>query len=423
VQRGAERVTEQRAFVSILRRVRKVSVTAVRRLAIRNQRLEGPRPRGEAGAPALLETVRALRCLQLDPTAVVARNHLLVLFSRHGAFDEAEFERLAYEDRSLFEYWAHEASYVLSEDLPIHRHFMRPPVGWRTRLAQWWQSEHEFRAHILERLRADGPLKAREIEDRATKSWESSGWTHARNVARMLDLMWVRGQVGIARREGAQRVWDLMERCLPPDAAPQTQQLTPEEVTKQAAPLAIKALGAARAPHIRNHFTRGRYPALPEALEALRNDGVVERIEVEGLGDDWWICAEDAERLDDEFRPRTALLSPFDNLLCDRARTEALFGFTHRLEIYTPKPKRQWGYFVLPILDGDRLVARADLSIDRRRNALNVLALHKEPDTPRAKRLPRAIRRELERLAAWRGATAIDIHAAPDEWKPILAAT
>jgi uncharacterized protein YcaQ len=403
------------AFASILRRVRKVSVEAVRRLAVKNQRLSGPRNRD------LLETVRALRCLQLDPTAVVARNHLLVLFSRHGAFDEAEFETLAYKDRVLFEYWAHEASYVLSEDLPIHRHFMRPPVGWRTRLAQWWHGEHEFRAHILERLTEDGPLRAREIEDKATVSWESSGWTHARNVARMLDLMWVRGQVGISRRDGAQRVWDLMARCLPPDA-PQDD-LEETEVTRRAALHALRALGAGRIPHIRAHFTRGRYPHLPQVLQRLHKEQAIERIEVEGLGDDWWIRADDLERLDEPATPRTVLLSPFDNLLCDRARTEQLFGFTHRLEIYTPKAKRRWGYFVLPILDGTRLVARADLAIDRKRNRLTALAIHKEPAAPRGKRLPTAIRRELERLAAWRGATAVDVHLAPDEWRPVLDAT
>ena len=107
------------------------------------------------------------------------------------------------------------------------------------------------------------------------------------------------------------------------------------------------------------------------------------------------------------------LLSPFDNLLCDRARTEALFGFHHRLEIYTPKPKRRWGYFVLPILDGDRLVARADLAMDRKRNALVAHAIHAEPKVPRGARLPKAIRRELERLAAWRGATDIEVQMAP----------
>jgi len=397
--------------------VLRVSAAAVRRLAIRNQRLAGPVPRVRPDAQALLDTCRALRCLQLDPTAVVARSHLLVLFSRHGAFDETLFHEIAYGERALFEYWAHEASYVLSEDLPIHRHLMRPPHGWRTRMAAWWESEHEFRAYILERLERDGPLRARDIEDRAKVPWESTGWTHARNVARMLDLMWVRGIVGISRREGAQRVWDLMERCLPPHAP--DEDLEEEEVTRRAAPKAIRALGAARIPHIRAHFTRNRYPHLQRVLETHDE---LQRIEVDGLGDDWWVHAEDVDALTrDDFRPRTALLSPFDNLLCDRARTEQLFGFSHRLEIYTPKAKRRWGYFVLPILDGDRLVARADLAMDRKTNTLVALAVHAEPRVPRGRRLPAAIRRELERLAAWRGATGVQVRQAPPAWRPVLA--
>lgn len=397
---------------------------AVRRLAIRNQRLDGPVRKRRPTPQDLLETVRALRCLQLDPTAVVARNHLLVLFSRHGAFDERAFEQLAYEDRSLFEYWAHEASYVLSEDLPIHGLEMRswPPPSdsaWRRRVGAWYDSESGFRAHILERLAADGPLRAIEIEDRALVPWESTGWTHARNVARMLDLMWVKGLVGVSRREGTHRVWDLMERCLPPTAP--TEELSEHEVTRRAAVHAIRALGAARAGHIRVHFTRYRYTDLPGVLAELHAEGVIEPLAVDGLGEDWWILAEDVERLQsDDFKPRTAILSPFDNLLCDRDRTEQLFGFHHRLEIYTPKPKRRWGYFVLPILDGDRLVGRVDLAMDRKRNVLVAPAVHAEPKVPRGARLPKAIRRELERLAAWRGATDIEVHVAPDAWRPVL---
>ena len=234
----------------------------------------------------------------------------------------------------------------------------------------------------------------------------------------MLDLMWVRGHVGISRREGAQRVWDLMERCLP--RTRRDEELSDEEVTRRAAPLAIKALGAARPSHIRAHFTRGRYPQLPSVLEQLRKRG-------HGRADRG---RRPRRRLVDprrgrrarsttDFRPRTALLSPFDNLLCDRARTEQLFGFAHRLEIYMPKPKRRWGYFVLPILDGDRLVARADLAMDRKRNVLVALAVHAEPDAPRGEAaLPKAIRRELERLAAWRGAADIEVQTAP-AWKPL----
>jgi uncharacterized protein YcaQ len=399
------------------------SAPAIRRLAIRNQRLAGPAPRGKPSARDLFETVRALRCLQLDPTAVVARNHLLVLFSRHGAFDETLFEEVAYQQRDLFEYWAHEASYVLSEDLPIHRYAMKAPEGgaWRAKQNDWWDSESEFRSHILERLTERGPLRAREIEDKARQGLVSRGaWTQRPNVNRMLDLMWVRGHVGISRRDGAQRVWDLLARCLADDAP--REQLTDEEVTYRAAPHAIRALGAGRIPHIRAHFTRGRYPHLAKVLKALQHDGTVERIEVEGLGDDWWILAEDLETLETaDFKPRTVLLSPFDNLLCDRARTDALFGFFHRLEIYVPKPKRRWGYFVLPVLDGERLVARIDLAIDRKRSVLSAIAVHKEPGAPRGKRLPQAIRKELERLAAWRGASGIEVLQAPSEWLAVLA--
>jgi uncharacterized protein YcaQ len=237
----------------------------------------------------------------------------------------------------------------------------------------------------------------------------------------MLDLMSVRGQLGVSRRDGAQRVWDLMERCLPAGAP--AEELPEPEMTRRAAALAVKALGVARPVHIRAHFTRGRYPGLPDALNALEHDGVLQRVGVEGLGDDWWMHAEDVEFLADpgDFRPRTVLLSPFDNLLCDRARTEKLFGFEHRLEIYTPKAKRRWGYFVLPVLDGDRLVARCDLALDRQANRLVVHAVHAEPRVPRGRRLPQAIRRELERLAAWRGATALEVRAAPDAWRPVLA--
>ena len=386
----------------------RVPARAVRRLAVRNQRLAGPWPRRRPDEAALLETARALRCLQLDPTNVVARSHELVLFSRHGAYDVDRFERLAYGARSLFEYWAHEASLVLTEDLPLHRHMMR---SWShgPRMEAWWADNAAFRAHILERLRADGPLRAREIEDRSVRPWESTGWTHARSVARMLDFMWVRGRVGIGGRDGNQRLWDLMERCLPPDAP--DGELPERAVVARAAELAVRALGAARPAHIRAHFTRGRYPGLEEVL----SEGPFVPVAVEGLGDDWCVHEADVETLQSlangDFSGRTALLSPFDNLLCDRGRTTALFGFAHKLEIYTPKAQRRWGYFVLPVLDRDRLVARADLAIDRRAHRLIVHALHAEPGLRRGARLPRAIRRELERLAAWRGATEIEVRA------------
>jgi hypothetical protein len=235
----------------------------------------------------------------------------------------------------------------------------------------------------------------------------------------------VRGQVGIARRVGGQRLWDLMERCLPP--APPREHLAEDELTRRAALLSLGALGVARVPHIRAHFTRGRYPGLPAVLAALRAEGRIEPVAVDGLGDDWWVRAEDVEALQElatgTFPGRTALLSPFDNLLCDRARTEALFGFAHRLEIYTPKAQRRWGYFVLPILHRDRLAGRADLAFDRRAGRLVAHAIHREPRGPRGSGIARAVRRELERLARWQGATEIELRQVPDAWRAGLAAS
>ncbi len=392
----------------------RVPITTARRLAVSAQRLAGPMPRGRATRDDVLSVCLALRCLQLDPTSVVARSHLLVLFSRLGSFDTAIFEALAYEERTLFEYWAHEASYVLAEDLPLHRWEMRQHPR-HPRAVQWWERNAAFRAHILDRLRADGPLRARDIEDRSVEPWGSTGWSHERSVSRMLDFLWGAGQTGIATRVGGQRMWDLMERCLPPDAPEGVPDET--ELTREAALLAIGALGVARVPHIRAHFTRSRYPGLEAALEAMHEDGLVERVEVEGLGGEWWMRAEDTDRLPDgDWRGRTALLSPFDNLLCDRARAEELFGFTHRLEIYTPKPKRVWGYFVLPILHHDRLIGRADLAFDRKAKRLIAHAVHREPKAPRGAGISRAIRRELERLASWQGATEIELRTVPDAW-------
>jgi uncharacterized protein len=399
----------------------RVPMSAARRLAVQAQRLHGPTPRARPGRAEILDLVRALRCLQLDPTSAVARNHLLVVFSRLGAFDPAILERLVYEERAMFEYWAHEASIVLSEDLPLHRWEMRTwPRGdgvWRTRALEWWELNAEFRAHLLERLRDDGPLRLTALEDRSVAPWLSQGWSDQRNVSRMLDLMWVRGHVGIAGRDGGQRLWDLMERCLPPDA-PQ-EEVDDEQVTRRSTLLALKALGVARPPHIRAHFTRYRYPTLASTLKTLHAEHAIEPVEIEGAKGEWWVRADEVETLrslNGEWRGRTALLSPFDNLLCDRARTEELFGFSHRLEIYTPKAKRRWGYFVLPILHGEQLIGRADLRIDRKTGRLVAPAIHREDGAPKGKAIAKRIRRELERLAAWQGATDLELQIIPAAW-------
>ena len=198
------------------------------------------------------------------------------------------------------------------------------------------------------------------------------------------------------------------------------------EMVRLAAARSLRALGVARLPHVRAHFTRDRYPGLEQALGELHASDEIERAEIDGLAGDWWIHAADVELVRalaadaEPWRPRTSILSPFDNLLCDRGRAEQLFGFRHRLEIYTPREKRVWGYFVLPILHGDRLIGRADLAVDRRAGRLDVHAIHAEPRAPRA---GRSIRRALDRLAAWQGAETVAFAGeVPAAWREGLLA-
>jgi hypothetical protein len=163
---------------------------------------------------------------------------------------------------------------------------------------------------------------------------------------------------------------------------------------------------------VRAHFLRRRYRRLAESLAELVAAGRLEAVSVAGLRGDWFAAPQDLDRLS-TLAPgaRTTALSPFDNLLCDRARTAELFGFDHRLEIYVPAPQRRWGYYVLPILHRERIVARADAAVDARARLLRVHALHREPGVRRTPALDRALARALERLAAWRGAAAVQVAA------------
>ena len=338
----------------------------------------------------------------------MARSPLLVLRARMrgGSHDShaRALDRAAYRDRALFDYWCHEASLCHADDLPLHRWAMRTYVERlspaRAHRAHWLADNADFVEHLVDDLRARGPVRARELEDRSAAAWEWGHWTDEvssrQTIARMLDLLWMTGRVGIGARSGLERLWDVFERCVP---GPEPERLEQDEVVRRAALRAVGMLGVARAPHITAHFTRRRYPGLPAALAQLERDGRLERVGVEGLRGEWWARPEDLEgasRL--EPGNRTLALSPFDNLICDRARAAELFGFDHRLEIYVPGPKRRWGYYVLPILHGERFVGRADLRAEN--GELRVLALHREP----GRAAPRAIDRALRSLARWRGA-------------------
>jgi uncharacterized protein YcaQ len=407
---------------------RRIALPLARRLALTRQRLAGPRPAPDRAG--ILATIRDLGCLQLDPTSVVARTHLLVLWSRLGAFDPADLEALR-RDRLLFEYWAHQASLVLAEDYQIHQLTMRTFAAgdrpWHRRVQEWLAANEPLRRSILAELRERGPTLARDLTDATVVPWRSTGWTNQRNLARMLDLLSVKGEVLVAGRAGGQRLWDLAERCLPADLP--TEELPEREIVRRATQRSLRALGVARPVHVRRYFTRDTYPGLGEVLAELAGTGQIVPVTVDGGGTplrgDWFVHADDLPLLDrleaGDWRPRTTLLSPFDNLICNRERTAELFGFDFKLEIYVPKVKRRHGYFVMPLLHGDRLVARADLAVDRADGVLVVHALHVEPGVRASRETAAALTDALHDLAGFAGATTVRYGALPADWRPLLA--
>ena len=375
------------------------------------QRLAGPRP------ASIADTVRDLWMVQMDPTSAVARTEHLVLFSRLGAgFRVEELERMLWRERSLFEYWVH---ILPTADLWVHRLSMRRyPTGGprgslksRQKAAAWMTANASFRRYVLRELRARGPLRARDLEDRIAPGHHSGGWTgDGRNVAVMLDELWFGGEVMIVGRDGQQRLWDITERSLPVDQPRRPQR----EVAREIVERQLRARGLAKVADFGWAFD-GRPPAWERALAGLVKEGVAVPVRVEGLAGDHYAHA---ALLDLPWKPRTVLLSPFDDLVSHRDHTEALFDFFFRLEIYVPKAERRWGYFVLPLLHGDRLIGRVDAKLDRGSGVLRLPAVHAEAGTGASQGT--AARRAIDELARWLAATEVAYGEVPPDWRRAL---
>jgi uncharacterized protein len=405
--------------------IRTITPTSARRLAISKQRLAGPTATPDR--EGIMSVARDLGCLQLDPISVVARSHLIVLWSRLGTYDPAELDALLWHERRLFEYWAHAASIVLTEDYPIHswlmRRYPRPLYAHGRRTAEWLAGNQPLRRHVLTQLRRRGPVRARDLEDRSTRPWRSGGWTNERNVTRMLDVLWTQGKVMVAGRMGLEKTYDLTGKLLP-DWTPR-ERLSDRELSRRATQRSLRALGVATARNVDKHFTLNRYPDLLGTLAVLEREGSIERVEIVDRPGEWFVHTDDLpllERIQNgEWEPRTTLLSPFDNLIYERDRTELFFGFRFRTEIYVPRSKRQYGYYLLPILHGDRLIGRVDAATDRARRRLIVKAVHADPDAPLTVRTGRDVARAIRSLASFVGGTQVEIAGpAPERWRAAL---
>jgi uncharacterized protein YcaQ len=357
-----------------------LSRTDARRIAVRAQLLDRGRPAG------LLDTVRHLTLLQLDPTAAIAPNADLVAWSRLGSpYSPAELDK-ALAERTLLEL---RAMVRPAEDLALYRADMAgwdsaergQQLGWRASQRDWVRANDACRRDILARLGASGPQASRELPDTCAVPWKSSGWTNDRNVIQLLGFMVLRGEVAIAGRRGAERLWDLAERVYPDDPV-----VPAEEARRRRDQRRLRALGIARA----------RGPECP--VEPVDVGEAGEPAVVEGVRGSWRV---DPSQLDRPFEGRAALLSPFDRLIHDRKRTVELFEFDYQLEMYKPAAKRRWGYFALPVLYGDRLVGKLDATADRAAGVLRVDAVHR--DVPFDRPMTAAVDAEIEDLARWLG--------------------
>lgn len=342
---------------------------------MRAQLLDGRRPTDLVGV------VRKLTLVQIDPTAAVAPNADLVLWSRlGGAHSPQDLKRALEQDRTLFEL---DALIRPMDDLPLFLAAMTTfPVRERTR--NWMTANGRFRNDILARLRDSGPLRSRDIPDTSTVSWASTGWTNKRNVTQMLEILVLQGAVAISRREGRERFFDVAERVYPGGV----QALPRHEALRARGERRLRSLGIARR------------QAPEQPIEPLHVGAAGEEAVVEGVPGAWRV---DPEAIGGSLEPRTALLSPFDRLVYDRARARELFGFEYVLEMYKPAAKRRWGFFALPILAGNRLVGKLDATADRKRGVLTVNAVHH--DVPFSTAVRDEVDHEIDELAGWLGLT------------------
>ncbi|HEY7422200.1 MAG TPA: crosslink repair DNA glycosylase YcaQ family protein [Gaiellaceae bacterium] len=359
------------------------SLATIRRLAVSAQAY-APRFR-RARRGEVEEAIRRLGAVQLDSISAVDRAHRLTLSSRIGAYSEDELQGLLGSGR-VFEYWAHEACLLPIELWPHCRRTMEGDAHWRFH-EQAMLRHQDLVEPVLARIRAEGPLGSRDFEGAGdgTDMWN---WKPAKMV---LEALWDRGVLVVAGRQSFQRRYDLAERVIPPamlDAAAPDEDETLRTLTL----LAVRARGALTEPAIREHWRlKGGRARLHHHVLALADEGRLREVDPDDGGAPFYVDAE--AELDGDPAP-PVLLCPFDNLLWDRTLLERLFDFRHVIEVYKREHERAYGYYVLPLLAGDRIVGRADLKADRAEGVLHVRRFHPEP------RVRGNIAAKLERAAA-----------------------
>jgi uncharacterized protein YcaQ len=382
----------------------RLTAAQARRIAVAAQGFSEPRPTGTITRANLKRLIARIQVLQLDSVSVAVRAHYAPVFSRLGPYDRDVLDRAAWGPRSarlLAEYWAHEAALMAVDDWPLMRWRMRQYTHgrWGTHIVK---ANPQLAEHIVAAVAELGPSTAGQIEAHLSaepRGPRGSWWGSRSDTKWVAEALFASGVLTTATRVGFARHYDLAERVLPAEVL--ARQVDDDEALRELTLRAASALGVGTEADIRDYFRLSAQQVKP-ALAELVAAGEIERVGVDGWSAPAYLRA-------GQTVPRrergTALLCPFDPLIFFRPRVERLFGFHYRIEIYTPAAKRQYGYYVWPLLLDGRLVARVDLKADRAADALRVVGAFGEPDAPDTKRpaVAAALHGELESMASWLG--------------------
>jgi uncharacterized protein YcaQ len=409
-----------------------ITIDHARRIALAAQGFDTPRPAGRIDRRRISALVERLGVLQLDSVNVLCRSHYLPLFARLGPYSRALLDEMCWGNRrALFEYWGHQASLLPLSTYPLHRWRMTaaerwdwsawspnglPPKDWSLTLdpalglAPWALISGMTRIakespglvdEVLDLVRRDGPVAAGDVDPAVVPRGNGNDYGTGRmwnwkNAKIALEWLFYRGTVTSAARRRFERLYDLTERVLPAAilAAPAPSQADAQRALVR---IAARALGVATDKEIRQYL---HLPAdhANRRITELVDSGELTRVRIAGSTQAMYLWTEAKAPARVYAR---ALLSPFDSLIWDRNRTLRLFGFHYRISIYTPEAQRVHGYYVLPFLLGDRLVARVDVRADRKASALMVPTVHREPDAPQASEVAAELADELKLMAAW----------------------
>lgn len=388
-----------------------LTLSAARHLHLSAQGLL-KKPRRRAKPADILPAIQRMSLLQIDTINIVARSPYLVLFSRLGAYSPEWLDN-ALSNGELMEYWAHEACFLPRSDFALVRHRMRAPdkMGWKYRKEWMEQHAQEIKA-LTEHIQQNGPVRSADFEHPRKGA---SGWWEWKPHKRHLEGLFTAGEVMVIARRNFQRVYDLTHRVMPhwDDERDMLSQSAAEAIMLENS---ARSLGIFRPQWLADYY-RLRQPALAPLLQEWQAQQRIIPVEVESLGA-MWLHSDLLPELELALAGKltathSAVLSPFDPVVWDRKRAEQFFDFSYRLECYTPAPKRQYGYFVLPLLHKGQLVGRMDAKMHRKAGELEIISLYLEEGTRVTAGLEKGLRAAITEFAAWQGATRVRLGQLP----------